>query len=88
MALFAPRVPTPAPQPLEHWIGQPPNNNYQTVSADMFAMPTMAIVYPAPTIQTPSPDGWRGQWTAPFALPKDFPSPLELFNRPRNVFGG
>jgi hypothetical protein len=87
MALFAPRVPPSLPQPVNNWLDAP-NYNYQTVSPHMFALPAAAIVNPMPVPQMPSPEGWRGQWTAIFALPKDFPSPVEVFTRPRNVFGG
>lgn len=61
--------------------------NYMAQNQLPFAHFAQGIVQPAPVAQAPAITAARGDPSAWFSLPQNFPSPLSLFNGPRNIFG-
>lgn len=95
MALFGPSLKQNALPPSSPDVylfkGAQPRPNYQPVSDHMFAPSEVTAVMPTPVAVIPLPVaplafGGTG-YNTPSPKRLNFPSPIKLFTRPRNVFG-
>lgn len=75
-----------APQDLGNWLGVP-TFNYFSQAQLPFASHLDAIWSARPVQQAPAVTGVRGEPSRGPMFPANFPSPLSLYNGPRNVFG-